>query len=119
MNSSFMSIAEMRSQIGGLTESLEMLDRQTYRTVSTLQQALSLTRRMNLPENYVMAIDTVNRMIITVNALTAAYYAVLAARMAAGDPLAWIGAGIAVGGAAISVGTAVQSVEVDRRKKEW
>jgi len=119
MSSGFMSITEMRGQIDGLTSSLEMLDRQTHRTISTMQQAFYLAKQMGLPPHIERAIDATNKMIITLNALRAAYYAVTAARMAAGDPLAWAGAIIAVGGAIVSLGIIAQPMETERRGREW
>lgn len=67
--------------------------------MTTLNACLSLARRMGLGEDIEDGIMAIQRMISMLYMLKAAYLAVAAARLAAGDPLAWIQAGVAVGGA--------------------
>ena len=65
-----------------------------YETV--LYRALGLVARMGLPENVKEQLRVLQQTIAAVNRLRLAYAALQAARLAAGDPVAWGLAGIGV-----------------------
>jgi len=61
-------------------------------------------KRLTGNEDLERATAVIQRHIMVVNQLRLAYAALQAARMAAGDPLAWGMAAVAVGGFAVSAG---------------
>lgn len=68
-----------------------------------LIRCLNIAQRFTGDENLKKGIATIQRSIMTLRSLQAAYHAVQIARMAAGDPLAWFSAGATV----LSVGFTV------------
>lgn len=93
--------------------SLEVNVEKAYENVRRLQtvfyRTLSLARRMGLPENLEAQIRVIQRLINILNQLRLAYIAVRAARMAAGDPIAWAMAGVSVATFAMDLATEVNS----------
>ena len=68
----------------------------------TLRSAIRLARRMGLPDVVDQQLRQIQQLIRLIYQLRMAYYALLAARTAAGDPLAIAQAGIAIGGAVLT-----------------
>jgi len=81
--------------------SLEVNVEKAYENVRKLQtilyRTLGLIRRMGLSEELDAQIAQIQRVIAIVNSLRLTYAALQAARMAAGDPVAWAMAGVSVG----------------------
>ena len=80
--------------------SLEINVEPTYENVRRLQTVLSrslgLAARLTGDENLKRGIQTMQKAIVTANQLRLALAALQAARMAAGDPLAWAMAAVGV-----------------------
>jgi len=97
----------------GVSFSLEVNVEKAYTEVRRLQTALyrslDLAARLTGDENLERGIRTMQRAIAIANQLRLALIALQAARMAAGDPLAWIQAGVAVGTLAMDIGTEVSA----------
>jgi hypothetical protein len=78
--------------------SLEVNVTKAYEDIRRLQtvfyRTLGLVRRLSGDENLNRTIDIMQRAIATANRLRLAMAALQAARMAAGDPIAWATAGI-------------------------
>lgn len=70
---------------------------------TTLVRCLSLAQRLTGDENLQRGIVTLQKAIMTLRALQMAYRSVQIARMAAGDPLAWINAGSMVATGAMTL----------------
>lgn len=68
-------------------------------------RTLGLVRRLSGSEDLKQSIDAMQRWIAVANRLRLAYAALQAARMAAGDPLAWAMAGLALAEVGVDVGT--------------
>jgi len=85
--------------------SLEVNVEKAYENVRRLEtllyRTLGLVRRMGLPDAMEDQIRDLQRLLAAVNSLRLAYIALQAARMAAGDPIAWGMA--AVSGASIAM----------------
>lgn len=85
----------------------EELDKTTaslYRYETALRSALRLAKRMGLPEEMEQQITTYQRVLRAVHQLEMAYHALQVARMAAGDPIAWVQFGITATAFAFNVG---------------
>lgn len=83
-----------------LTISIEETEQNLRRLERALYRLLGVIGRLGLPEDIKQAMATVQRMIFLARSLQTAYHMLQVARMAAGDPIAWITAG-AAGGAAM------------------
>lgn len=81
-------------------------ERNLRRLQTVLFRSLSLASRLTGDENLRRGIQTVQEMIVMANRLRLALLALQAARMAAGDPLAWAMAGLAVAEFGVAVGGA-------------
>jgi len=103
------NIREVRDELQELRSEMRDVRIESRAYTSALLSGLNLARRMGLPDHMRDQITGIQRMIRMLNALKATYHAVMVARMAAGDPLAWIQAGIAVGTVAMDIGTEVYS----------
>jgi hypothetical protein len=75
---------------------------------TVLYRSLRLAARLTGNENLQEAMEVMQEAIATANKLRLAYAALQAARMAAGDPLAWALAGVAIGELAVDVMMEVQ-----------
>lgn len=73
------------------------------RLETVFSRSLGLASRLTGSEDLRQSIAVMQRAIAIANQLRLALAALQAARMAAGDPLAWAMAGVAVAGAAVSV----------------
>jgi len=89
--------------------SLEVNVEKAYEDVRRLQtilfRSLGLVRRLSGSEDLNQAIAVIQRAISIINRLRLALAALQAARMAAGDPLAWILAGISITEVGLDVAT--------------
>lgn len=92
----------------GVSFSLEVNVEKAYEEVRRLQtvlyRSLGLAARLTGDENLIRGIRTMQRAIAIANQLRLALLALQAARMAAGDPLAWAMFGISVTTFALGVG---------------
>jgi len=79
---------------------------------NTLSNIIRLSRQMGLPPEIDQQAARIQRLITLLNAAIAAYRAVQIARMAAGDPIAWIQAGIEGVGLAVTVTSSI-ALEAD------
>ena len=79
-----------------LTVNVEDASTQLRQLERILFRSLALLRRMGLPEDVEAGIMRLQRLITIVRSAQIALIALQAARMAAGDPLAWIQAGLGV-----------------------
>jgi len=70
--------------------------------IHVLNSAIRLAKRVGLPDDFAKYATEIQRIIRIINQLKIAYYALSAAEMAAGDPLAYIRAGIAIGSAVVT-----------------
>ena len=70
--------------------------------IHTLNSAMRLAKRAGLPEEFSRYVTEIQRIIRLINQLKIAMYALQAARMAAGDPLAIAQAGIAIGSVVVT-----------------
>lgn len=70
--------------------------------IHTLNSAIRLAKRAGLPDDFRKYATEIQRAIRLINQLKIAMYALTAARVAAGDPLAIIQAGIAIGAVAVT-----------------
>ena len=88
--------------------SLEINVEKAYQDVRRVQTILyrvaGLMRRMGLSENVDAAMAKLQQIQRMVNSLRLAYAALQAARMAAGDPIAWAMAGVAIATTAFDAG---------------
>lgn len=98
------NIQEVREQVRQLKSELGELRAVTISTTTGLNTAVSLLVRLSGDSDISRVMSLMRRSIVVANQLRIALYAVLAARMAAGDPIAWIQAGVAVGTAAALTG---------------
>jgi len=100
--------------------SLEVNVEKAYENIRRLQtvlyRTLGLLRRMGLSEELDAQIMQIQSLIAVVNSLRLAYIALQAARMAAGDPIAWGMAGVSVASAGFDL---MQGVEWDWRAFRW
>jgi len=91
----------------GVSFSLEVNVEKAYEDVRRLQtvfyRTLGLVRRVSGSEDLNQAIATMQRAIAIANQLRLAMAALQAARMAAGDPLAWAMAGLSFAEVGVSV----------------
>lgn len=85
------NIREVRTELLALKAEMQVMKREmrTYR--SMLQDVFALSDLLGLK-----GVSSIRQHIILLYQLKAAYDAVQLARMAAGDPLAWISAGVTV-----------------------
>jgi hypothetical protein len=108
------NVSDMKQQIQDVTRDLYELNNElgnTYRLIGSLNM---LTHRMGMPENVKEAMNMMYSVMHVVNSLRAAYLALQAARMAAGDPIAWA----QFGAAALATGVGIYA-EVERRSEAW
>jgi hypothetical protein len=91
----------------GVSFSLEVNVEKAYEEVRRLQTVLSrslgLASRLTGSEDLQKSIAVMQRAIAIANQLRLALAALQAARMASGDPLAWVMAGLAVGEVGVSM----------------
>jgi hypothetical protein len=91
----------------GVSFSLEVNVKEAYEEVRRLQTVLSrslgLASRLTGSEDLQKSIAVMQRAIAIANQLRLALAALQAARMASGDPLAWVMAGLAVGEVGVSM----------------
>jgi len=99
--------AEQHTISFDLTVNVEEARREVARLQTVLSRSLALSQRMGLPDRASEMIAQIQRIERAVLSLRAAYLALQAARMAAGDPLAWATAGLAVGALALDIGSDV------------
>ena len=79
------------------------------RLQTLLYTTLNVVRRLTGDENLIASIDLMQRAIRVANTLRLAYAALLAARVAAGDPIAIAQAGVTIIGTAITVGDFIEN----------
>lgn len=84
---------------------LTLVNAQLQETEQILNRTLILVRRLSGgDENIQRTIQILQNLLLVVNALRVAYRALQAARLAAGDPIAWITTGLTVAETVVSVG---------------
>lgn len=103
------NIAETRRELAALGQEIRKTQRDMFVYKNTISDILRLSRQMGLPPEIDQQVVAIQRLITLLNATIAAYRAVQIARMAAGDPVAWIQAGIEVAGVGMSVATMIES----------
>jgi hypothetical protein len=86
-----------------LTINAEMGYTEIRKLEITLVRCLNLAQRFTGDENLKNGIVTVQRAVMALRTLQMAYRAVQIARMAAGDPLAWLSAGATVATAGMTL----------------
>lgn len=93
------TIADARRELELLRADMHSFEREMRVYKNLLMDSTVLASQLGIKEA-----SDIRRAITLLYQLKAAYDAVQLARMAAGDPLAWLGAGITVTSAAISLG---------------
>lgn len=92
-----------------VTVDVSKADAQVGKLKTHTSEALNLTRRLTGSENIREAIAEMQRELIMIQALRAAYRALQVARLAAGDPVAWFGVGVEVVAAGVTAADAFGS----------
>ena len=92
------NISEARGELEELRREIQDLQREVTAYRSLLSSTLILMNRAGLKDA-----GEIQRMTVLLWQVVAAYQAVQAARMAAGDPTAWISAIVSAGGVAVSL----------------
>jgi len=92
-----------RLETNKILRNLENIELKALAATSALQGTLGIARRLTGDENLQRGMATMQRTVGVAQQLTIALTTLQAARMAAGDPLAWVTAGLAVGGATLSL----------------
>lgn len=82
---------------------VEDTDKQLQKLQATLYRTLDLAQKLGMPADLSQAISIIQRQISALNELRLAILAVQAARLAAGDPVAWAFAAVSVVGATVSL----------------
>jgi len=101
--SSGFDIQQLRLEVKDLQIELENADRRMRYLESRVLTVMSLTRTFCGSDEVTIFIDWTLRALAVAQALHAALIALQVARMAAGDPTAWIGFGVATATFGISV----------------
>lgn len=98
------NISMLRAEVQELERDLARLETRTTAIESRFLSLLSLTRRLSGSESLDDLIDFMLRVYSIGMALLALLQAIQVARLAAGDPTAWLGLIVAGGTLAVSVG---------------